>query len=84
MSDLSNVPVRDLIAELAHIADLLRSAPTHATERTPDPLHQDLTALVSAEQNIIDELRRPGRCRTHPGPTNEPPQRDQSHPKAWY
>lgn len=72
MSDLREVSVRDLIAELARLEDLLRLTRTRAAERTPNLLNQDLTALVSAEQDIIDELRRPGRCRTRPGPINGP------------
>lgn len=59
MSDLTRPPIRDLIAQLARIEDLRRVTPAHVIDGTSGaPSH---AALSVAEQDIINELRRPGR-----------------------
>lgn len=58
MSDLTLRPVRELIGELARIADLRRAIPAHGADRHRlDPEHVD-AALAVAEERIIAELRR--------------------------
>ena len=59
MSDLRPRSIRDLIAELADIEDRLRVTATHAHDNARSANGDDMTTLVAAERNIIEELRRP-------------------------
>lgn len=61
MTDLAQSPIRDLIAQLALIEDFRRVSPTHPTSGAPDAPSSTSAALLIAEQDIIAELRRPGR-----------------------
>ncbi len=72
MSDLTRFPIRELIGELARIADLRRAIPSQVANRSPGgPDHVDAD-LVAAEQRIIDELRRPGRSLHRPATGGHP------------
>lgn len=60
MTDLADLPVRMLIAQLAQIEDAIRTTPTFTTATDgPAPLNGDLLALLARERDIIAELRRP-------------------------
>jgi hypothetical protein len=60
VTDLADLPVRMLIAQLAQIEDAIRTTPTFTTATDgPAPLNGDLLALLARERDIIAELRRP-------------------------
>lgn len=77
MTDLTHSPIRDLIAQLARIEDIRRVTPTHTTRNTPGAPTSTVAALELAEQDIIEELRRPDR----PRPGLYGPQGTASHPQ---
>ncbi|KGN33025.1 hypothetical protein N802_16335 [Knoellia sinensis KCTC 19936] len=50
--------VRELIADLALIEDVLRAVPTVLREGHRVTINPDFTALKDAERHIVSELRR--------------------------
>lgn len=62
MTDLADLPVRMLIAQLAQIEDAIRTTPTFTTATDgPAPLNGDLLALLARERDIIAETAAPRR-----------------------
>ncbi|XAS74895.1 hypothetical protein V3G39_09435 [Dermatophilaceae bacterium Sec6.4] len=61
MSAVARPAIRDLIGQLARIEDILRVTPTHVTGRRSSEPSPVMAALLITEQDIIKELRRPGR-----------------------
>jgi len=60
VTDLADLPVRALIAQLAQIEDAIRTTPTFTLAAgEPAPLNGDLLELLARERDIIAELRRP-------------------------
>lgn len=60
---LTELPVRELILRLTHLADTLRVTPpfTATAGGGPARLNEDRLALQATEQDIIAELRSPAR-----------------------